>query len=78
MGNLNKWVKIAVIKEEDGYVAFPIGLKGIVVGDGDTFEEALSSVRGAIKFHLETFGEEVLKDLYEAKDIYIGDTEVSI
>jgi len=53
-------VKIIVEKHPDGYVAYPLGLKGIVVGQGDTYEEALADVKSAIRFHIETFGEEVL------------------
>ncbi len=51
--------KVVVEKFSDGYVAYPLGLKGIVVGEGDTYEEALADVKSAIQFHLETFGEEV-------------------
>jgi len=32
--------KIIVEKNPDGYVAYPLGLKGVVVGEGDTYEEA--------------------------------------
>jgi len=53
-------IKIIVEKHPDGYVAYPLGLKGIVVGQGDTYEEALSDVKSAIRFHIETFGTEVL------------------
>jgi len=53
--------KIIVEKHPDGYVACPLGLKGVVVGQGDTYEEALSDVKSAIRFHIETFGEEVLE-----------------
>ena len=49
--------KIIVEKHADGYVAYPIGIKSIIVGEGDTYEEALADVKSAIKFHLETFGE---------------------
>ncbi len=52
--------KIIVEKHEDGYVAYPLGLKGVVVGQGDTYEEALADVKSAIKFHIETFGNDVL------------------
>ena len=41
-------------------MAYPLGLKGIAVGQGDTYEKALSDVKSAIRFHIETFGEEVL------------------
>ena len=36
-----KQYKIIVEKHPDGYVAYPLGLKGVVVGQGDTYEEAL-------------------------------------
>jgi len=49
-------VKIIVEKHPDTYVAYPIGLKGVVIGEGATYEEALSDVRSAIAFHVETFG----------------------
>jgi predicted RNase H-like HicB family nuclease len=55
-----KRYKIIVEKHPDGYVAYPLGIKGVVVGQGDTYEAALADVKSAIKFHIETFGEEVL------------------
>lgn len=55
-----KQYKIIVEKHPDGFVAYPLGMKGVVVGQGDTYEEALSDVKSAIKFHIETFGKEVL------------------
>lgn len=51
--------KIIVEKHPDGYVAYPLGLKGIVVGQGDSYEEALSDVKSAIRFHIETFGKDI-------------------
>jgi len=51
-----KQFKVIVEKHADGYVAYPIGLKGVVVGEGDTYEEALMDVKSAIAFHIETFG----------------------
>ena len=56
-----KQFKIIVEKHSDGYVAYPLGLKGTVVGEGDTYEEALADVKSAIAFHIETFGPEVLE-----------------
>jgi len=53
--------KIIVEKHPDGYVAYPLGLKGVVVGQGDTYEEALSDVKSAIRFHIETFREDVIE-----------------
>lgn len=53
-------IKIVVEKHPDGYVAYPLGLKGAVVGQGDTYEDAVSDVKSAIRFHIKTFGKEVL------------------
>jgi len=53
--------KIIVEKHPDGYVAYPLGIKGIVVGEGDTYEEALSDVKSAIRFHIDSFGPDVLE-----------------
>ncbi len=53
-------IKIIVEKHPDGYVAYPLGVKGAVVGEGSTYDEALADVKFAIKFHIATFGSEVL------------------
>jgi predicted RNase H-like HicB family nuclease len=49
-------LKIIVEKHLDGYVAYPLGVKGVIVGEGATYEEALADVKSAIRFHIETFG----------------------
>ena len=51
-----KKFKIIVEKHPEGYTAYPLGIKGVVVGEGDSYEEALADVESAIKFHIETFG----------------------
>ena len=56
---MTKQFKIIVEKHSDGYVAYPLGVKGIVIGEGDTYESALADVKSAIAFHIETFGSEV-------------------
>ena len=56
-----KSVKIVVEKHPEGYVGYPLGLKGVVVGEGDTYEEALADCQSAVRFHLETFGQESLE-----------------
>jgi predicted RNase H-like HicB family nuclease len=54
-------LKIVVEKHPDTYVAYPLGLKGIVVGQGDSYESALSDIKSAIQFHLETFGSDAFE-----------------
>jgi predicted RNase H-like HicB family nuclease len=56
-----KQIKIVVEKHADGYVAYPLGVKGVVVGQGDTYEEALADIRSALRFHVETFGYDTLE-----------------
>ena len=70
--------KIIVEKYPDGYVAYPLGLKGVVVGEGDTYEEALADVKSAIAFHIETFGEEVLENLSSALEVFIAEAGVVV
>lgn len=54
-------IKIIVEKHPDGYVAYPLGVRGVVVGEGETYEAAVADVKSAIKFHVETFGPGVLE-----------------
>ena len=54
--------KIVVEKHSDGYVAYPLGMKGTVVGQGDTYEDALANIKSAIRFHIETFGKEAFSE----------------
>jgi predicted RNase H-like HicB family nuclease len=68
--------KIIVEKHPDGYVAYPLGIKGIVVGEGDTYEEALSNVKSAIHFHLDTFGPDVLEIEPPILEAFIAETGV--
>ena len=51
--------RIIVEQHQDGYVAYGLGLKGVVSGEGDTYDEAVADVESAIKLHIETFGDEV-------------------
>jgi predicted RNase H-like HicB family nuclease len=55
-------IKIIVEKHDDGYVGYPVGMRGVVVGEGDTYDEALADVRSAIQFHIETFGADAFMD----------------
>jgi predicted RNase H-like HicB family nuclease len=61
-GKSAKPFKIIVEKHPDGYVAYPLGLKGVVVGEGDTCEQTMADVKSAIHFHIETFGMHVLAE----------------
>lgn len=71
-----KSYKIIVEKHTDGYVAYPLGLKGVVIGDGDTYEAALADVQSAIRFHIETFGDEAFEDTSEVLEAFVAETGV--
>lgn len=69
--------KVIVEKHSDGYVAYPLGLKGVVVGDGDTYEEALNNVNSAIRFHIDTFGNDVFED-GDVLEAFVAETGVAV
>jgi len=69
--------KVIVEKHPDGYVAYPLGLKGVVVGQGDTYEEALADVRSAVEFHIETFGPDVVPDESPVLEAFLTETTVA-
>lgn len=71
-----KQVKIIVEKCPDGYVAYPLGMKGVVVGQGDTYEEALADVKSAIQFHAETFGKEVFDPEPAILEAFVAEARV--
>jgi predicted RNase H-like HicB family nuclease len=75
--NLKRHIKIVVEKAEDGYTAYPLGLKGVVIGQGETYEEALADVRSAIDFHVETFGPGVLEEEPPVLEAFIAETTVN-
>jgi predicted RNase H-like HicB family nuclease len=51
-----RMLELIVEKHSDGYIAYPLGLKGVVLGQGDSCEEALADAKSATEFHIETFG----------------------
>ncbi len=70
--------KVVVEKHSDGYVAYPLGLKGVVVGEGDTYDEALADVKSAIRFHVEVFGADVLEADSPVLEAFVAEAGVQI
>lgn len=75
---MTKQFKIIVEKHSDGYVAYPLGVKGVVVGEGDTYESALADVQSAIAFHIETFGAEVFESETPVLEAFIAEAGVAV
>jgi predicted RNase H-like HicB family nuclease len=71
-------IKIIVEKHADGYVAYPLGLKGIVVGEGDTYEEALADVKSAIRFQIETFGSDIFETDSPVLEAFVAEAGVAL
>ena len=71
-------IKIIVEKHPDGYVAYPLGVKGVVVGEGETYQAALADVESAIRFHIETFGREVLEAEPPVLEAFLAEAQVDL
>ena len=59
-------------------MAYPLGLKGVVVGEGNTYEDAVAGATSAIEFHIETFGTEALEIEESVLDVFIAETGVAV
>lgn len=73
-----KQFKIIVEKHPDGYVAYPLGIKGVVVGQGDTYEEALADIKSAIRFHIDSFGKDILNIDTPVVEAFVAETGIEI
>jgi predicted RNase H-like HicB family nuclease len=52
-----KNIKIVIERHEDDYVGYPLGFtRGAIVGQGDTFPDALKDTQSAIEFFIEHYG----------------------
>ncbi len=71
-------IKIIVEKHADGYIAYPLGLKGIVVGEGDTYGEALDDVKSALRFHIETFGPDIFDTDSQVLEAFVAEAGVAL
>jgi hypothetical protein len=53
-------LKFVIEQHSDGFLAYPLGVQGVVVGEGSTADEALADAKSAAKFHIDTFGADAL------------------
>jgi predicted RNase H-like HicB family nuclease len=77
-GEMTKDVKIIVEQHPDGFVAYPVGLRGVIVGEGDTHAEAIADVTSAIQFHVDTFGVKELEMDQPLLGVFVADTQVAV
>ncbi len=70
-------LKIIIEKHPDGNVAYPVGVRGVVVGEGDTYAEALRDVQSALRFHVESFGLDVLEgEVGPVLEAFVAETTI--
>ena len=71
-------IKFVVEKHSDGYIAYPLGVEGGIVGQGDSYEDALADARSALAFHVETFGPGVLKDESPVLEAFVAEAALTV
>ena len=71
-----KTVKMIVEKHADGYIAYPVGVEGVVLGQGETYEEALADAKSALRSHIEAFGPAVLKSDDPVKELFLAEVGI--
>lgn len=71
-------VKAVVEQYEDCFVAYPLGVQGAVVGQGNTAEEALADLTSALEFHVETFGSVVLEVDFPIIEATVQDVGITV
>jgi len=67
-------LKVVVERHADGYVAYPLGIRGVIVGQVDSYEAALEDVRSAIAFHQDTFGSDSLTQEDPVQEVFLAET----
>ena len=78
---MSRKVRIVIEKHDDGYIAYPLGLReGVaIVGEGETSEEALADVTSALRFTLEgAREEEIFDDELPVLDAIVAEVEVPV
>jgi len=60
------------------FVGYPVGLKGVIVAEGDTYDEAVANVQSAIQFHIETFGLEALDNDDTVIQVFLADMAIPV
>ena len=67
-----------VEQHPDGFIASPLGVVGVVIGQGETSAAALEDARSAPSFHIETFGADVLKPQSDVLNVFIEEAEIAL
>ena len=49
----------------------------MVIGEGDTYEQALADVTSAIRFHIETFGDEAFESDSTVLEAFVAEAGIA-
>jgi predicted RNase H-like HicB family nuclease len=71
-------LKFIVERHSHGFMAYPLGLRGVVMGQGESFEKALADAKSAAKFHIETFGAEAYDEESDVEAAYVAECSVEL
>ena len=71
-------LKVIIEQHADGFVAYPVGLKGVIVAQGESYDEAFANVQSAIQFHIETFGDEAFETDDKVIEVFVAETKVAV
>lgn len=69
-------LKFIVERHSDGFLAYPLGLRGVVMGQGDSYEAALADAKSTTQFHVETFGAEAVDDDNDIEAAYVAEARL--
>ena len=72
-------MRIAVVVEraEEGYVAYPLGMRAVVIGQGRTSGEAVEQLESALRHHIARFGRDVLEEAIPADNVSVTEIEIT-
>ena len=74
----SKIIQIVIERHSDTYLAYPLGVNGAVVGEGDSADEALENVKSALREFIETFGSEVLDNDNPIMDAFLAEAKINL
>ena len=70
-------LKVIIERHFDGYIAYPVGVYGVVLGQGDSLDEAVGDLASALRFHISCFGEAEIDDAATPLAIFVDSMDLS-
>ncbi len=70
-------LKVIIEKHPDGYVAYPVAVQGVVLGQGDSLGEAVADLRSALELHISCFGDEGFPRGPTPLEVFVGEVNIS-